>query len=147
VGKLVHTKKKRFIFSPHSQATNYRNWKNYGFDAAYFQSNGQKGTIDIDIKKRLHWGYMNSYKYEMGVNLEIEDTDHTRINTLFSKFDQYLEFGKRYGIQGNSTIMYQGTVMIHRLGKANIQGYQKQYRTYYDKIYRFLKNKSEPIDK
>jgi hypothetical protein len=146
VGKLIHSKKKRFIFSPHSQATNYRNWKKYGFDAAYFQSNGHKVTDPSEIKKRLHWGYMNSYSYGMGVNLEIEDTDHTRINNLMNYFDQYMELGNRYRVPGSSTIMYQGTVMINRLGKADIQGYQEQYRDYYDKIYRFLKNKPEPIE-
>jgi hypothetical protein len=141
VAKLIHSKKKRFIFSPHSQATNFRNWKKYGFDAAYFQSNGKKVTSDSEVKHRLHWGFVNSYSYGMGVNLEMEDTDSSSITDLMDNFDQYLELGQRYRVPGTSTIMYQGTVMINRFGNADIKGYEEQYTAYYDKIYRFLKNK------
>ncbi|MHC0036595.1 DUF4855 domain-containing protein [Pseudoneobacillus sp. C159] len=146
VGKLIHAEGKRFIFSPHAKATNFRNWKKYGFDGAYFQSNAQDGVGEVDRIQRLHWGYMNSFSYGMGVNLELEDTDFSEVENVMESFDQYMEFGKRYRVQGSSTIMYQGTVMINRFGVANIRGYENLYRNYYDRIYRFLKNKPEPVE-
>jgi hypothetical protein len=141
VAKLIHDQQKRFIFSPHANATNYKNWKEYGFDAAYFQSNARRSEDPDEMKVRLHWGYMNAYQYGMGVNLEMEDLSYSAINSLIKDFDPYMEFGKRYGFKGHSTIMYQGTVMMHRLGAPNSPMYEQQYRDYYEKIYQFLRGK------
>jgi hypothetical protein len=140
VANLIHSYQKRFIFSPHSYATNYKNWKEYGFDAAYFQSNAKNATSDpVEYKRRLHWGYMNAYQYGMGVNLEMEDHAFSAIDILRNSFDPYMEFGRRYGMQGKSTIMYQGTVMMHRLGNPATPMYKDQYLDFYDKIYQFLR--------
>lgn len=136
---LIHSKQKKFIFSPHSKATNYKNWSQYGFDAAYFQPNARSVTDPLELKKRLHWGYTNAYQYGMGVNLEMEDISFSSIDSLKRSFDQYMEIGDRYGIQKSSTIMYQGTVMIHRLGDGNTPKFEEQYRDYYDRVYQFLK--------
>ncbi|MHC0036966.1 DUF4855 domain-containing protein [Pseudoneobacillus sp. C159] len=141
VATLIHDQQKRFIFSPHANATNYKNWKEYGFDAAYFQSNSRRSNDPDERKVRLHWGYMNAYQYGMGVNLEMEDLSYSAIDNLIKDFDPYMEFGKRYGIQGHSTIMYQGTVMMHRLGAPNSPMYEAKYREYYEKIYQFLRGK------
>lgn len=142
VANLIHSYQKRFIFSPHSYATNYKNWKEYGFDAAYFQSNAKNATSDpVEYKRRLHWGYMNAFQYGMGVNLEMEDHAFSAIDILRNSFDPYMDFGRRYGIQGKSTIMYQGTVMMHRLGSPATPKYRDQYLDYYDKIYQFLRGK------
>jgi hypothetical protein len=140
VANLIHSYQKRFIFSPHSYATNYKNWKEYGFDAAYFQSNAKNATSDpVEYKRRLHWGYMNAYQYGMGVNLEMEDHAFSAIDILRNSFDPYMEFGRRYGMQGKSTIMYQGTIMMHRLGNPATPMYKDQYLDFYDKIYQFLR--------
>ncbi|HLO12621.1 MAG TPA: DUF4855 domain-containing protein [Pseudoneobacillus sp.] len=140
VSNFIHSYQKRFIFSPHANATNYKNWKKYGFDAAYFQSNAKNATDDpVEFKKRLHWGFMNSYQYGMGVNLEMEDIAFSAIDSLKQAFDPYMEFGQRYGMKRTSTIMYQGTVMMHRLGTAKTKMYKDQYLDYYDKIYQFLR--------
>jgi hypothetical protein len=140
VANLIHSYQKRFIFSPHSYATNYKKWKEYGFDAAYFQSNAKNATSDpVEYKRRLHWGYMNAFQYGMGVNLEMEDHAFSAIDILRNSFDPYMDFGRRYGMQGKSTIMYQGTVMMHRLGSPATPMYKDQYLDYYDKIYQFLR--------
>jgi hypothetical protein len=145
VANLIHANQKRFIFSPHANATNYKNWKQYGFDAAYFQSNAKNAEAGSDVyKKRLHWGFMNSYQYGMGVNLEMEDISFSAIDSLKKSFDPYMEYARRYGFQG-STIMYQGTVMMHRIGAANTRLYRDQYLEYYDKIYQFLRGNKAPV--
>jgi hypothetical protein len=142
VADLVHSYEKRYIFSPHSNATNYQKWKQYGFDAAYFQSNAKNATNDpVEYKRRLHWGYMNAFQYGMGVNLEMEDHSFSAVDLLKRSFDPYMEYAGRYGMKGTSTIMYQGTIMMHRIGTAKTPMYRDQYVEYYDRIYQFLRGK------
>ncbi|GIN64098.1 hypothetical protein J27TS8_40910 [Robertmurraya siralis] len=127
----------KFTYSPHAGTANLPNWKSYGFDAPYLQSNAFKIRTNHDaMLKKLHDGYIRSILHGTGVNIEIENSGPKDIEVSFRNLRAYLELGRLYDLSGKSIIMYQGTEMIYRL--TAIQ--EEEYREMYDELYEFLRD-------
>lgn len=127
----------KFIYSPHAGTSNLENWKTYGFDASYLQSNAFKIRTDQDaMLRKLHDGYIRSILYGTGVNIEIENSGTKDVEVSFRNLRSYLELGRQYNLTGKSIIMYQGTEMIYRLTAVK----DAEYRKMYDELYEFLRD-------
>ncbi|WLD92987.1 DUF4855 domain-containing protein [Alkalihalobacillus sp. AL-G] len=131
----VKGKGKQIIWSPHALATNIPNWDKYGFTAAYLQSNAMNEDDVNETTRKIHKGYARGIEYNMGINIEMEDTGYTLIDRTARNFRKYLSMGETYGVKGNSIIMYQGTVQVNRIGTYE----DPRYSTLYDDLYQFIK--------
>lgn len=138
VSDYIHQKKGKFIYSPHALSTNFENWKSYGFDGAYLQSNAH--FIDLsekETKAKIHSSFIEAETRNSGVNLEIENHGYATVDIGLDKFRQYLHLADQYGARSQSLIMYQGASMVNRLATYTDPRYQKMYK----ELYHFLKNK------
>lgn len=142
VSQYLHSNGYNFVFSPHSGAANLQNWEDYGFDAAYLQSNAFKIRDNYGMMlRKLHEGYIRSLQFGTGVNLEIENSGVDDVEVSFQNLRAYLRLGELYDLSGKSMIMYQGTEMIYRLTKVD----NPEYKEMYDELYNFFK--STRVDK
>jgi hypothetical protein len=127
VSNLIHSKNKKFIYSPHALSTNFNRWKNYGFDGAYLQPNTFRLKL-TDTQARLHKAFLQAQIYDSGINIEIDQYAPHQIDAGLENFKQYIEMAHRYGLPGRSLIFYQGIGMVDRMVKYNQASYKEAYR-------------------
>ncbi|MFJ7825423.1 DUF4855 domain-containing protein [Psychrobacillus sp. NPDC096623] len=125
--KKVHNLNKKIIYAPHARTTNFENWKYYGFDGAYLQPNTFRLALG-DPQKRLHKAFLEAQIKGSGITLEIDTYSPHQMDAGLTNFSQYLEFAERYGLNGQSLLLYQGTDMVNRMGVYKQAPYQEAYR-------------------
>ncbi|MBT2661565.1 DUF4855 domain-containing protein [Bacillus sp. ISL-45] len=124
----IHERNRAFIYSPHATSTNYEHWKNYGFDGAYLQPNAFRLKI-TDTEARLHRAFLQAQIYGSGINLEIDQYGPHQMEAGLQNFRQYIEMAHRYGLPGQSLIVYQGVGMVDRMVKYwNQPAYYQTYQ-------------------
>ncbi|MDN4608065.1 DUF4855 domain-containing protein [Sporosarcina highlanderae] len=125
----IHKLNKRFIYAPHARTTNFQNWKYYGFDGAYLQPNTFRLNLG-DPKARLHKAFLEAQIKGSSITLEIDTYSPHQMGAGLPNFETYLEFAKRYDLQG--FLLYQGTEMVYRMGTLKNDAYQKAYEGLWD---------------
>lgn len=125
--KKVHSIGKKFIYAPHARTTNFENWKYYGFDGAYLQPNTFRLALG-DPKKNLHKAFLEAQIKGSGITLEIDSYSPHQMEAGLKNFEQYIEFAQRYGLKGQSLLLYQGTDMVNRMAVYKQAPYKEAYR-------------------
>ncbi len=126
--KKVHSLTRKFIYAPHARTTNFENWKYYGFDGAYLQPNTFRLSLG-DPKKSLHKAFLEAQIKGSGITLEIDSYSPHQMAEGQKNFAQYLAFAHRYGLKGQSLLVYQATDMVYRMGSSNSDpNYQDAYK-------------------
>ncbi|MDW0116083.1 DUF4855 domain-containing protein [Sporosarcina thermotolerans] len=125
----IHKLNKKFIYAPHARTTNFGNWKYYGFDGAYLQPNTFRLNLG-DPKAKLHKAFLEAQIKGSSITLEIDTYSPHQIGAGLPNFETYLEFAKRYDLQG--FLLYQGTEMVYRMGTMKNDAYQKAYEELWD---------------
>lgn len=125
--KKIHGINKKIIYAPHARTTNFENWKYYGFDGAYLQPNTFRLALG-DPKKSLHKAFLEAQIKGSGITLEIDTYSPHQMDAGLKNFEQYLEFADRYGLNGQSLLLYQGTDMVNRMGVYKQAPYQEAYQ-------------------
>lgn len=129
--QAVHKTGKAFIYSPHAASTNFANWKNYGFDAAYLQPNAFRLNL-TDYNNRLHKAFLHAQINGSGINIEVDSYSLHQIEQGAERFRDYLQVAERYRLQGQSLIMYQDIEMVSRMATYNSKTYNELYKELYE---------------
>lgn len=128
IADKIHANNKMFIYSPHATSSNYQHWKNYGFDGAYLQPNAFRLKL-TDTPARLHRAFLQAQIYGSGINLEIDQYGPYQMEAGLQNFRQYIEMSHRYGLPGQSLIVYEGVGMVDRMVKYwNQPSYYQAYQ-------------------
>lgn len=128
IADKIHAQDKKFIYSPHATSSNFQHWKNYGFDGAYLQPNAFRLKL-TDTPARLHKAFLQAQIYGSGINLEIDSYGPYQMEAGLQNFRQYIEMAHRYGLPGQSLILYEGVGMVDRMVKYwNQPSYYQAYQ-------------------
>ena len=127
--ETIHKLKRKFIYAPHARTTNFDNWKYYGFDGAYLQPNTFRLSLG-DPQARLHKAFLEAQIKGSSITLEIDTYSPHQMGAGLPNFETYLEFAKRYNLNG--FLLYQGTDMVYRMDTMKNDAYQRAYEQLWD---------------
>lgn len=114
VSQVIHRQGKFFVYAPHATSTNFKKWRSYGFDAAFLQPNSFRKSV-LNKEDRLHRAFINAQIYGSGITIEIDSYAPFQAEEGVEAFNLYMDYAKRYGLDKNSMIFYQGTNMVVRM--------------------------------
>lgn len=124
----IHQKDKFFIYAPHATSTNFKKWRDYGFDAAFLQPNAFRTTVP-DKPARLHRAFVNAQIYGSGITMEINSYGTPeQAEQGVEAFNLYMDFAKRYDLPKKGMIFYQDRNMIYRMATFPYPVYQNWYK-------------------
>lgn len=127
LAQTIHSKDKYFIYAPHATSTNFTKWQSYGFDAAFLQPNAFRKSV-VNKEERLHRAFINAQMYGSGITIEIDSFAPFQAEDGVEAFNLYMDFSKRYGLDKNSMIFYQGTDMVVRMATYDHPIYRLWYQ-------------------
>ncbi|WP_075617257.1 DUF4855 domain-containing protein [Paenisporosarcina indica] len=127
LAQTIHSKDKFFIYAPHATSTNFENWQSYGFDAAFLQPNAFRKSV-ANKDERLHRAFINAQIYGSGITIEIDSYAPFQAEDGVEAFNLYMDYAKRYGLDKNSMIFYQGTDMVVRMSTYDHPVYRLWYQ-------------------
>lgn len=126
LAQTIHRDDKLFIYAPHATSTNFPKWQSYGFDAAFLQPNSFRKSVS-NKEDRLHRAFINAQIYGSGITIEIDSYAAFQAEDGVEAFNLYMDYAKRYGLDKNSMIFYQGTDMVVRMATYEHPVYKKWY--------------------
>ncbi|MBU0904795.1 MAG: DUF4855 domain-containing protein [Firmicutes bacterium] len=126
LSQAIHREGKFFVYAPHATSTNFKKWRSYGFDAAFLQPNSFRKSVP-DKEDRLHRAFINAQIYGSGITIEIDSYAPFQAEEGIEAFNLYMDYSKRYGLDKNSMIFYQGTNMVVRMATYDHPVYQMWY--------------------
>ncbi|MFX3675279.1 MAG: DUF4855 domain-containing protein [Paenisporosarcina sp.] len=126
LAETIHSDNKFFIYAPHATSTNFPKWQSYGFDAAFLQPNSFRTSV-ANKEDRLHRAFINAQIYGSGITIEIDSYSPIQAEEGVEAFDLYMDYAKRYGLDKNSMIFYQGTNMVVRMATYDHPVYKMWY--------------------
>lgn len=126
LSQAIHREGKFFIYAPHATSTNFTKWRSYGFDAAFLQPNSFRKSVP-NKEDRLHRAFINAQIYGSGITIEIDSYAPFQAEEGIEAFNLYMDYAKRYGLDKNSMIFYQGTNMVVRMATYDHPVYQMWY--------------------
>lgn len=126
LAQAIHKDNKLFIYAPHATSTNFPKWQSYGFDAAFLQPNSFRKSVS-NKEDRLHRAFINAQIYGSGITIEIDSYAAFQAEDGVEAFNLYMDYAKRYGLDKNSMIFYQGTDMVVRMATYEHPVYKKWY--------------------
>ena len=126
LSQAIHREDKFFVYAPHATSTNFKKWRSYGFDAAFLQPNSFRKSVP-NKEDRLHRAFINAQIYGSGITIEIDSYAPFQAEEGIEAFNLYMDYAKRYGLDKNSMIFYQGTNMVVRMATYDHPVYQMWY--------------------
>ncbi len=134
LAQTIHHDDKLFIYAPHATSTNFPKWQSYGFDAAFLQPNSFRKSV-VNKEDRLHRAFINAQIYGSGITIEIDSYAPFQVDDGIEAFNLYMDYAKRYGLDKNSMIFYQGTNMVVRMATYEHPVYKMWYEQLTDTFF------------
>lgn len=134
LAQTIHRDDKFFIYAPHATSTNFTKWQSYGFDAAFLQPNSFRTSV-ANKEDRLHRAFINAQIYGSGITVEIDSYAPFQAEQGIHAFNLYMNYAKRYGLDNNSMIFYQGTNMVVRMATYDHPVYKMWYKQLTDTFF------------